>query len=93
MQVNGPTHIHGAQPINAPHRVQATDNNPMPDRVQFNDEVHISPEADLISQVHEMPEIRADLVARLKAEIQAGTYENQHRLDVAVDRILDEFRG
>ena len=93
MQVNGPTHIHGAQPINAPHRVHAAENNPITDGVRFNDEVNISPEAELISQVHEMPDIRADLVARLKAEIQAGTYENKHRLDVAVDRLLDEFPG
>jgi negative regulator of flagellin synthesis FlgM len=93
MHVNGTTHIHGAQPINAPHRIQATESHPMPDRINFNDEVHISPEAELISQVREMPEIRADMVARLKAEIETGVYENKHRLEVAVDRLLDEMAG
>jgi negative regulator of flagellin synthesis FlgM len=93
MQVNGPSHIHGAQPLSGPHRIQPAEFQPATDRISFSDEIHISPEAELISRIREMPEIRADVVARVKSEIQAGTYETPHRLDLAMDRLLDELRG
>jgi anti-sigma28 factor (negative regulator of flagellin synthesis) len=38
-------------------------------------------------------DVRADLVERMKAEIAAGTYETPKRLDIAVDRLLDDLEG
>jgi len=35
--------------------------------------------------------IRADKVAAIKSQIQAGTYEDDHKLNVAVDRLLDDL--
>ena len=36
-------------------------------------------------------DIRGDKVATVKAAIEAGTYENDKKLDVAVDRLLDDL--
>ena len=36
-------------------------------------------------------DIRADLVADVKARIEDGTYEDSAKLDVAVDRLLDDL--
>ena len=36
-------------------------------------------------------DIRADKVASVKAQIQAGTYEDDKKLDAAVDRLLDDL--
>jgi anti-sigma28 factor (negative regulator of flagellin synthesis) len=36
-------------------------------------------------------EVRVDKVAVVKAQIEAGTYESSEKLDVAVDRMLDEI--
>jgi anti-sigma28 factor (negative regulator of flagellin synthesis) len=35
--------------------------------------------------------VRADKVAAVKAQIEAGTYEDDKKLDVAVDRLLDDL--
>jgi len=55
------------------------------------DVVEISTVAKLAAQVHDVPEVRADLVARVKAEIETGTYETQERIDLAIDRLMNEF--
>lgn len=36
-------------------------------------------------------EVRVDKVAVVKAQIEAGTYESQEKLDLAIDRMLDEM--
>ena len=36
-------------------------------------------------------DIRADKVAAIKAQIEAGTYEDEKKLDVAVDRLLEDL--
>lgn len=35
--------------------------------------------------------VRTDLVARIRAEIAAGTYETESRLDVAADRLAQDL--
>ncbi len=91
MQINGPGPVQGPQSIqgtNRTHQAQAT-----PSRPHFleADQLDISHEADFLSRVRELPEIRADRVADIKAQIEAGTYETEQKLDVAVDRLLDEL--
>jgi anti-sigma28 factor (negative regulator of flagellin synthesis) len=36
-------------------------------------------------------DIRADKVADIKAQIEAGKYENDEKLDIATDRLLDDL--
>lgn len=36
-------------------------------------------------------DIRTDKVAAVRAQIEAGTYENDQKLDVAIDRLLDDL--
>ena len=36
-------------------------------------------------------EVRVDKVAVIKSQIEAGTYESDEKLDIAVDRMLDEM--
>ena len=38
-----------------------------------------------------IPDIRADRVAELKAQIASGAYETDAKLNVALDRLLDEM--
>jgi negative regulator of flagellin synthesis FlgM len=58
---------------------------------QPTDTVEISQQAIIASKIAELPQIRADLVARVKGEIQAGTYETPEKLDVAIQRLLEEL--
>jgi negative regulator of flagellin synthesis FlgM len=90
MYIYGMTHIHSAQPIHGPHRPAspAPAANPAAGGA---DQVEISPLAELVAQARDLPEIRADRVAAIRAQIAAGTYETADKLQVAVDRLLDEL--
>ncbi|MBN00804.1 MAG: flagellar biosynthesis protein FlgM [Planctomycetaceae bacterium] len=91
MEIYGPGHIDGPQSIKAPHRVRAAEPNTTTDDVQNLDQVDISAEADLVSQVNNIADVRADRIAEIRAEIEAGTYETDEKLDVAVGKLLDEI--
>ena len=56
-----------------------------------SDVMEISLVAQLVAKLHEMPATGAELVARVKAEIAAGTYETQEKMDIAVDRLLKDL--
>ena len=93
MQIHGPVHVHGPQSINAPHHVRPAQAPVSSDKSTAVDQVDISHEADLVSRVREVPEIRTERVAQIKAAIEAGEYETSEKLDIALDRLLDEIGG
>ena len=39
------------------------------------------------------PAVRADLVARVRREIAAGTYETPEKWDIALQRLLERLEG
>lgn len=45
----------------------------------------------LLEAVRAMPEVRRDLVERLKLEIAAGTYETPEKIDRLAERLLGEL--
>lgn len=91
MQVHGTAYLHGAQPINAPHRVATAQPTAELSYSAPTDQLDISPEASLISRLQDLPEIRADRVADIKAQIASGVYETEAKLDAALERLLDEL--
>lgn len=90
MEIYGPSQVHGAQSIKAPQRLQATQAEAVVDNTPV-DQVDISPEADFVSQVHELPDMRMDRVADIRAQIEAGVYETDEKLDMAIGNLLDEI--
>ncbi|MCA9264478.1 MAG: flagellar biosynthesis anti-sigma factor FlgM [Planctomycetales bacterium] len=93
MQIQGPSSLHGAQRIQGPHRVQGAAPNKATESLQAADQLDISAEADMVSRVRDIPDVRADRVAEIRAQIAAGTYETEAKLDAAVGRLLDELAG
>lgn len=91
MQIHGPAHLHGPQPISSPHHNRASESLNSTQGPREADQLDISPEADLVSRIHDLPEIRADRVAEIRAQIESGAYETEAKLDVALDRLLDEI--
>lgn len=55
------------------------------------DTVHISQMADLLSKLHDLPDVRIEKVAPIRAAIQAGTYDINTRLDLAIERLLEDL--
>ena len=91
MQIYGTAHIHAAQPLAAPHRMSPAQAAPSTSETYGVDQLDISPEADFVSQARDLPDIRADKVAAIKAQIRAGTYDTDEKLDIALNRLLDEI--
>jgi len=56
------------------------------------DKVEISGVSHLLASL-KANDIRADKVADIRAQIDAGTYETEDKLDAAADRLLDELMG
>jgi len=90
MEIYGPGHVHGPQSIKAPQRLQSTQASTVVDNTPV-DHVDISAEADYVSQVNNLPDVRADRVADIRAQIDAGIYETDEKLDIALGRLLDEI--
>jgi negative regulator of flagellin synthesis FlgM len=92
MQIYGSSNVHGAQGIQGPHynRTNAPSQADRPSQAA-TDQLDISPAAEAAIQATENQDFRADTVARIRAEIAAGTYDSTERLAAAVDGLLDKL--
>ncbi len=91
MQINRAAHLHGPQPISPPHTSRVSRPTIPSQSAPITDEVQISDAARLVEQVNQVPDIRQDRVDAIRARIAAGTYETDAKLDIALDRLLDEI--
>jgi negative regulator of flagellin synthesis FlgM len=87
MHIYGASHLHGPQSLQGPHwnRQAAPAQG-----AQAADQVDISAAAEAAMNAVEGDDFRADLVARIRSEIAAGTYETPDKIAVAIESILDE---
>jgi len=87
--------VNSVQPPWAPKPVEPTNaavpNVPAQAPGGVSDVVEISNAAALAAKVQEIPDVRADLVARVKGEIDAGTYETPERVDAAVEKLQEDL--
>jgi anti-sigma28 factor (negative regulator of flagellin synthesis) len=88
MHIYGASHLHGPQSLQGPHwnRPAAPTQG-----AQAADQVDISAAAEAAINAVEGDDFRADLVARIRGEIAAGTYETPDKVAVAVEGLLDEM--
>jgi negative regulator of flagellin synthesis FlgM len=96
MHIYGPAHLHGPQHLAPPHSARIARPVELPDPqagapAQIKDELEISAAAQLAEQARAMPEIRQDRVAAIRAQIAEGRYETPEKLEIAVERLLDEI--
>ncbi len=62
---------------------------PITDRA--TDSVELSDHAKLLDRLRNLPDVRQDLVNRIRQEITDGTYETPGKLDNAIDGVFKEF--
>lgn len=91
MQINGAFSVHGAHQLKPSAKNTLTETGNAQNIFQPNDEVEFSAEANWLNQVNDLPDVRADRVADLRAQIQSGQYDSNDKLDIALDRFLDEL--
>ena len=75
-------HLHAAQPADA----QAA---PSP----ASDRIELSANAGWLDRIHQLPEVRTDLVEQVRAQIAAGTYDAEARVDAILDDLLSDVVG
>ena len=81
----------GMTPVTGPRLESVKSAGSIPNNLPV-DRVEISPIARLMSEISALPEIRAEKVAQVRAEIQAGTYITPEKLDIAIDRLLEDIQ-
>lgn len=59
--------------------------------VRGQDKLELSGAAHLLQALKTGKDVRADKVADIKAQIEAGKYEDDYKLDIAADRLLDDL--
>lgn len=56
-----------------------------------DDRVEVSDAARFLAKLNAMPEVRHELVERVRGEIAADRYDTPERFDLAVDAMIDEL--
>ncbi len=92
MQIYGPTHLHGSQGIRAPHTTQPTKPSaPASASQPIQDELQLSDTAQTLDSQNGLSGIRMDRVNEIRAQIADGSYETAEKMNIALDRLLDEI--
>lgn len=90
-QINRIYGNNGVQPVRHEPRLGAAGSDPTAAKPQ--DQVEISEAAQLLSKMSQLPEIRQDKVDEIRQAILQGDYETPDKIDVVVDRLLQELSG
>lgn len=53
--------------------------------------VNSTPIGQLLKKIAQMPEVRAEKVLTVRRKLNQGGYDLNHRLDVALDKVLEEL--
>src|SRR5262245_53130650 len=81
---NSPVQKIIAKPVTRALPADAPTQQPAVDKLELSGVSHLL-------QTLKTNDIRADKVAQIKAQIEAGTYETEDKLDIAADRLLDDL--
>jgi anti-sigma28 factor (negative regulator of flagellin synthesis) len=71
--------------------IQKTIPTDAPKQMPATDRLELSGVSHLLKALKSNSDVRTDKVAEIKAQLEAGTYEDEKKLDVAVDRLLDDL--
>ena len=62
-----------------------------PKQLPLTDKVQLSQVSQLMATLKAGGDIRADKVAAIRAQLVAGTYETEAKLNHAIDRLIDDL--
>ena len=62
-----------------------------PKQLPAADRLELSGVSHLMKTLKANGDVRTDKIAEIKSQIEAGTYENDEKLDAAIDRMLDDL--
>ncbi len=91
MQIFGPSSVQNTRAIAESIKTNAAQPTTNPISIDTVDQLDISRDAQYLMQIHGAPDIRAERVADIRSQLETGRYESGDKLNVAVDRLLDEL--
>ena len=90
MKVYGSTLVHHSQAISSSQRSSGAPANTAAGLFSETDQLDISQAGELASRSLEST-ARSERLANIRAQIDAGTYETEEKLNAALDRLLDQL--
>ena len=60
--------------------------------LRAGDQVEISDMGRILDEISRLPDIRHQKVAEIRQAIASGVYETADKIDIAVERLLEEIR-
>jgi negative regulator of flagellin synthesis FlgM len=93
MEIYGAGGTQGPQPIYPRLAAFSVDAGSTVQAGTPRDQVEISPLGQMLDGISRLPEIRHERVEEIRSQIAAGTYETPAKLELALDRMLDEMLG
>lgn len=64
---------------------------PTPAAERGEDRVELSTTAQLLSKINDLPDVRQDVIDRIRTEIDLGTYETDDKIDASIDALADDL--
>jgi negative regulator of flagellin synthesis FlgM len=93
MEIHGLNGAGGAQPIYPRLAAYTVEAGSSASVSAPRDHVEISSLGQMLDGIHRMPEIRHERVEEIRRQIAEGVYETPEKLEIALDRFLDELSG
>jgi anti-sigma28 factor (negative regulator of flagellin synthesis) len=90
MNIQGVNFVHAPQQIGSSQRAAAA-SAPAASSLGEVDQLDISPTGELASRALDSAGIRADRIAQIRSAIEAGSYDSDEKMSLALDRLLDEI--
>jgi negative regulator of flagellin synthesis FlgM len=88
--INGIGQTRGINPIQAPKPTAKTEQAASTSSTNRTDKVELSNVNALLTKL-KTNDVRTDKVADIKAQIDAGKYETDDKLDAAIDKLMDDL--
>jgi negative regulator of flagellin synthesis FlgM len=93
MEVYGAGGTQGPQPIYPRLAAFSVDAGQTVQAGTPRDHVEISPLGQMLDGISRLPEIRHEKVEEIRSQIASGIYETPAKLELALDRLMDELSG
>jgi flagellar biosynthesis anti-sigma factor FlgM len=93
MSINNVNNLSSSSPIQkiVSNPIQKQVAPDAPAQLPATDRLELSGASHLLQSLKANSGVRADKVASIKSQIQAGTYEDDAKLDGAVDKLLNDL--
>ncbi|GIW88077.1 MAG: hypothetical protein KatS3mg108_2401 [Isosphaeraceae bacterium] len=93
MEIHGAGGAQGASPIYPRLAAFTVESSGTVQTQAPRDRVEISPIGRMLDGVARLPEIRHERVEEIRRQIAAGVYETPEKLEIALERLIDELSG